>query len=138
MDLTAARAAVQRSVSRLASLYGDVVFDEWALIVVQGGSATIAAYEGPRSEDFRRTFLADVQALLAQLVGRPLPVGDFVFALEAEGTAFDACVRVGERGYLLLNHTGRTMEEIRSAPGWKPAQRAFAELAEAFQQDPLV
>jgi hypothetical protein len=138
MDPTAARSLIQRCLTRMTALYGSEVFDEWALLAPRGGSVALADYAGPRPDQFRTRFLADVQAVQAELNGRALGVGDFTFALAAEGTAYDACVRVGEGSYLLLNHTSRTMDEVRREATWRQAQRPFVEMCEAFRADPVL
>jgi hypothetical protein len=137
MNLASARTMVQRCLERMRTLYGSDVFDEWALVLLQDGAATLAAYEGPRLELFRSRFVADSHALRALLDGRSLPVGDFVFAPAAAGTAFDACVCVGPRGYLIFNHTERSMDDIRRDERWIQAQRPFYELTETFRTRPL-
>src|SRR5690606_32134864 len=102
MQLSTARLLIECSLERMTARNGETVFDEWALVRVGGDGATLAAYQGPRAEQFRSNFLADVRALRSLLAGRPMSVGEFAFAPEAEGTAFDACVRIGEGAYLLL------------------------------------
>ena len=137
MQLSTARLLIECSLERMTARNGETVFDEWALVRVGGDGATLAAYQGPRAEQFRSNFLADVRALRSLLAGRPMSVGEFAFAPEAEGTAFDACVRIGEGAYLLLNHTARTMEQVRAGARWREAQPVFVELTEAFRLDPL-
>jgi hypothetical protein len=122
----------------MAALYGGEVFDEWAVIALSTTGAALPAYEGPRAEQFRARFLTDIQTLRSLLTGRGLALGEFAFAPTAQGTAIDACVRIGENAYLLFNHTVRSMEEIRSDARWLQAQRAFVELTEAFQADPVI
>lgn len=122
---------------RMHALYQQVVFDEWAVVALPSGAPALLAYDGPRAEEFRRQFLADIAPLASELTGTQLPSGGFAFASGAKGTRFDACVRLGSHAYLILNHTTRTMEEIRSDPRWLRAQKPFVELAEAFASDPL-
>lgn len=137
MQLSTARLLIECSLERMTARYEGVVFDEWALVRVGGDGATLAAYQGPRADQFRTSFLADAHALRALLAGRAMAVGEFAFAPAAEGTAFDACVRLGEGSYLLLNHTSRTMDAIRAGTNWRAAQAPFVELTEAFRLDPL-
>ncbi|HEX2099314.1 MAG TPA: hypothetical protein VHF69_01550 [Candidatus Synoicihabitans sp.] len=120
------------------ALYGGAIFDEWAVVMLGGGQGGLAAYEGPRLEQFRQRFVVDAHELRQLIAERPLTVGDFVFAPAASGTAFDAAVRVGEHAYLVLNHTARTMEDIRRDPRWLQAQKRFVEMTEAIRADPLV
>lgn len=137
MQLSTARLLIECTLERMTARYTDAVFDEWALVRVGGEGATLAAYSGPRADQFRSQFLADVHALRALLAGRSMAIGEFAFAPAAEGTAFDACVRLGEGSYLLLNHTARTMDDIRAGERWRAAQGPFIELTEAFRLDPL-
>lgn len=138
MQTSTAVVLVRRSLEGMNALYEGMVFDEWAIVALPAKGATLVAYEGPRAEDFRRRFLADIAPLSAELAGSNLPVGGFAFAATAQGTHFDACIRLGTHAYLLCNHTARTMDEIRANPRWLRAQKPFAELSEAFTADPLV
>ncbi len=137
MQTSTAITLVRRSLESMNALYQGVVFDEWAIVALPSAGATLVAYEGPRAEEFRRQFLADVAPLASELAGSDLAVGGFAFAAAAPGTRFDACVRLSSRAYLLCNHTKRTMDEIRANPRWLHAQKPFAEISEAFTADPL-
>ena len=137
MNLTAARQLITRCADRMNALGGGVVFDEWAIVSLVEGGARLAGYHGPRVEQFRARFVADIRPLRAELEGRHLEVGDFAFAVAAEGTAYDACVRIGPRAYLWWNHTHASLSELRERGAWLPAQREFAALCEAFRIDPL-
>ena len=137
MNQAAAVKVIGQCRERLHALYGAVVFDEWAIVGLAPGSSALSFYEGPRVDEFRRAFLDDVRPLRAELEGRRLEPGEFVFALEAAGPAFDACVRLGPGAYLLCNHTTLSMAEIRSNPRWLEAQRAFVAMTELFHADPL-
>lgn len=137
MKLADALIRIRQARDRMHALYQSPVFDEWAVIAPSAGAAALVSYEGPRGEAFKREFLADIAPLTAELAGQQLPVGGFAFAAEAKGTRFDACVRIGAHAYLLCNHTGRTMAEIRADPRWLGAQKPFVELTESFRNDPL-
>lgn len=137
MTLDDALTRIRQGRDRMNALYAEPVFDEWAVIALSADAPAIVFYEGPRPDAFRRQFLADIAPLTTELAGRHLPVGGFAFALGAEGTRFDACVRLGSHAYLLCNHTARTMEEIRVDPRWLRAQKPFVDLTEAFGRDPL-
>ena len=56
---------------------------------------------------------------------------------DATDTRYDACLKIGPRAFLILNHTVRTMAEIRADPGWLTAQSVLFELGERFRQDPF-
>lgn len=120
------------------ALYREVVFDEWVVVALSGRRVEVVFYAGPRTAALRAQFVDDVQPLREELEGRRLDVGGFVFSLQAAGTAFDACVRLGAGTYLLCNHTARSMDEIRARPRWLEAQKAFVQLTETFHADPVV
>ncbi|GAB5561204.1 MAG: hypothetical protein SynsKO_28510 [Synoicihabitans sp.] len=117
---------------------GAVVFDEWAVIALTKAGAKLVAYEGPRIEQFRTRFKADIRPLQIEMEGRQLSVGDFAFAQAATGTAYDACVRIGPVVYLWWNHTRATIDDLRESGAWLPAQKQFADLCEGFRNDPVV
>ncbi|HTX65313.1 MAG TPA: hypothetical protein VMD31_06060 [Opitutaceae bacterium] len=137
MKLEPAKAAITAALGRMNALYQKTVFDEWVLVSLQDERGSLLAYHGPRPENYRRHFAEDIAPLRAEMTGKRLAVGDFEFAPEAAGTGFDACIRTGEAAYLLCNHTGRSMAEIRADPRWLQAQKAFVELGDKFRRDPL-
>lgn len=138
MTTNEARQLIEQSNERMRAESGEIVFDEWALILLSKSGAKLEAYIGPRVEQFRLRFKADIRPLQMELDGRELAVGDFGFAADAEGTAYDACARVGRSAYLWCNHTHATMTEIRESGAWLPAQKIFADMCEQFRVDPLV
>jgi hypothetical protein len=135
MDLAAARTHVAAALARLNAAYGQPVFDEWAILGL--GGQGVLAYVGPRPDRFRREMPADAVPLRAEAASQPSGVGDLVFALEADGTRYDAFMRVGAASYLVCNHTAKSMAEIRANPSWLKAQSALFELGEKFRADPL-
>jgi hypothetical protein len=137
MNLEAAKSQITAAFARMNALYGKAVFDEWTVVSLQAEQSGVLVYTGPRGESFRRQFATDVVPLRTEMTGRPFAVGDFEFTTEGTGTRFDACLRVGEASYLLCNHTGKSMVEIRSDPRWLQAQKAFVDLSERFRRDPL-
>ncbi|HEY0947047.1 MAG TPA: hypothetical protein VGD81_17325 [Opitutaceae bacterium] len=137
MILAEASSFIRQCRDRMHALYNKPVFDEWIVVTLQPGAPVLSFYEGPRVEQFRQRFLDDVAPLRQELEGRHLSVGDFAFVLDATGTAYDACVRLGGASYLLCNHTTRSMAEIRQDPLWLAAQKVFVELTEKFRADPL-
>jgi len=136
MDLAAARTHITSALARMNSVYGQVVFDEWAVLGF-GGNGGVLAYAGPRPDSFRRQLPDDAAPLRAEAAWQPNAVGDIVFALETGGTRYDAFLRLGEASYLVCNHTARSMVEIRANPGWLRAQAVLFELGEKFRADPL-
>jgi hypothetical protein len=137
MKLADARSLISAALGRMNILYLRTVFDEWVVVSFQPERGAILAYHGPRAESFRQQFAGDVQPLRAEMEGRHLAVGDFEFAPAAAGPRYDACLRIGPSGYLVCNHTGKSMAVIRDDPRWIEAQKAFVELSEKFRADPL-
>jgi hypothetical protein len=137
MNLDPAKVLITTALGRMTALYNKTVFDEWVLVSLDADRGTILAYHGPRPESYRRHFADDVGPLRAEMAGQRLAVGDFGFAPESPGTRFDACVRVGAASYLICNHTGKSMAEIRTDARWLQAQKAFLEMSEKFRADPL-
>ncbi len=135
MDLAAARTLAAAALTRINAVYGQPVFDEWAILGV--GAKGVLVYTGPRPERFRRDMAEDAVPLRAEAAGQPGGVGDLVFALEASGTRYDAFMRIGAASYLVCNHTKKTMAEIRANPGWLKVQPILFELGEKFRADPL-
>lgn len=137
MKLDNAKSLVTAALGRMHTLYNQIVFDEWVIISLQREGGGLLAYHGPRAESYRRQFAADSGPLSTEMTGREFEVGDFEFAPEAKGTRFDVCLCVGKTSYLIANHTGKSMAEIRRDPRWLQAQKAFVELSDKFRADPL-
>jgi hypothetical protein len=137
MKLAAARSLITAALGRMNALYSRTVFDEWVVVSLQPDRGSILAYDGPRAGEFRQRFAGDIGPLRNEMTGKRFAVGDFEFAPAATGTRFDACLRIGEAGYLICSHTGKSMAEIRKDPRWLQAQTAFVELSGKFCADPL-
>ena len=137
MKLDAANSLITAALGRMDALYNRIVFDEWVVVSLQADGGGILAYRGPRAESYRRQFATDVGPLRAEMMGKRFEVGDFEFAPAATGTRFDVCLRIGETTYLIGNHTGKSMAEIRQDARWLEAQKAFVELSNKFRADPL-
>jgi hypothetical protein len=137
MKLVTAESLITTALGRMNALYSQTVFDEWVVLSLQAGRGGILAYHGPRAESYQRRFAADIEPLRVEMEGTHLTVGDFEFAPAAAGTRFDACLRIGQASYLICNHTGKSMAEIRQDPRWLHAQKPFVELSGKFRADPL-
>lgn len=120
------------------SLYGGPVFDEWVLVALGDGSGTVQGYEGPRADAFLSSFPNDVAQLRADLSEEELDIGGFCFGSGTDGHAYDAAMRIGPAAYLLVNHTKRSMENIRQRPEWLRAQVAWFGMSERFRADPML
>jgi hypothetical protein len=133
MDLISAREQIETNVARMRAVYGDVVFDEWAVISPTG----VLAYAGPRPETFAKDLPKDVAPLKLSMADRELQPGDIELARQADGAKHDVVVRLGAKTYLLLNHTSKTIDELKAGPRWFEIQRSLFALSERFRSDPL-
>lgn len=137
MNLADARTAIILTLGRMNALYNETVFDEWVLVKLAHEQGVVLAYEGPRAASYQARFKTDVEPLRAEMEQRALAVGDFEFIADADGTYFDACIRLGPGGYLFCNHTTKSMADIRRNPLWLAAQKPFLDLSGKFRADPL-
>ena len=137
MNLETARSHIQTALERMRMVYLQPVFDEWAILSLGARHGGVLAYAGPRVESFRQQLPVDAELLRLAATGRPFTEGDFEFALEGSGTQYDALMKLGPSSYLVCNHTGKSMVEIRKDARWLKAQAAFFELSEKFRADPL-
>lgn len=137
MNLESARTFLQTCRERMDTLYQRPVFNEWAIVSFASVKPEIVFYDGPRADDFRTRFHSDSAPLFAEMDGRSYTIGDFEFVQDAQGSRFDACVKVGEKTYLLCNDTQSSMQEIRADPRWRKAQAPFVALTDEFRADPL-
>lgn len=137
MNLADARSAIILAIGRMNALYQKPVFDEWVLVKLASEQGAILAYQGPRVESYQRKFKEDIGPLRAELEERHMSVGDFAFVHDGVGTRFDACLRLGQSGYLFCNNVAKSMTEIRQDPLWLEAQKPFVDLSTKFRADPL-
>lgn len=138
MNAESALTEIRSILKRMAALYGEPVFDEWVLVALGDATGMIQGYEGPRPAQFVASFLKDVATLRTDLANEDLDVGGFTFGEGTQGHAYDAAMRVGPAAYLLVNHTKRSMADIRARPEWLKAQVAWFGLSERFRADPLL
>jgi len=137
MDLDTARQHIQVAYERMRACYLQPVFDEWAILAVPARTGGVIAYHGPRPEGFRRNLATDAEPLRAAAAGKKFTEGDLEFVPDAGSTHYDAFMKVGPASYLVLNHTVKTMNEIRADAKWLGAQAVLFELSEKFRADPL-
>lgn len=133
MTLEETHTQIIHTLERMREFYKAPVFNEWAIVSAENGKGNVLAYEGPRAADFKTRFPLDMVLLNEELKLRPYEVGDFAFAIEGEGTRFDAFVVVAPNTYLILNNTEAAMSDIRANPLWLKAQVPFANLCMRFQ-----
>lgn len=137
MDLASARQHITKAFERMQACYLKPVFDEWAILAVPASTGGVVAYHGPRPDAFRRNLADDAEQLRAVAAGRKFAEGDMEFVPDAGSTRYDAFMKVGPTSYLILNHTVKTMTEIRADGKWLGAQAVLFELSEKFRVDPL-
>lgn len=137
MDLETARRHIQSCLERMRACYSEPVFDEWAILSAPGAWGGIVAYSGPRPDQFRRQLPADAELLRQRAAGKNFTEGDLEFVPDATSTRYDAFMKIGPSSYLVLNHTLKTMDEIRAAGNWLGAQAVLFDLTEKFRVDPL-
>lgn len=137
MDLETARGHIQTAVERMRGVYLRPVFDEWAILGVGAKGGSILAYQGPRPDVFKKRLPEDAEPLRARAAGRDFAEGDIEFVPDAADTRYDAFMKVGPGSYLVLNHTVKTMNEIRADGNWLGVQGVLFELSEKFRADPL-
>jgi hypothetical protein len=137
MDLETARRHIQAAFERMRAAYLQPVFDEWAILSVPAKGGGVVAYQGPRPEAFRRNLPADAEPLRKRAAGKQFTEGDIEFVPDAADTHYDAFMKTGPTNYLVLNHTTKTLEEIRSDSRWLAAQAVLFELSEKFRADAL-
>jgi hypothetical protein len=119
------------------AFYGRTVFDEWAVLTVDGPRFSVLIYDGPRPETFEAQVRADARQLQSENEGERREPGSFGFARMAERTAIDAYIVLGPSVYLLCNNTTEAIAELALDPLWRKAQVPFAELAEVFRHHPV-
>ena len=137
MDLETARRHIHAALERMRASYLQPVFDEWAILAVPAKAGGVVAYHGPRPDAFRRNLPKDAEPLRVITVGKKFADGDLEFVPDAADTHYDAFMKIGSASYLVLNHTVKTMNEIRSDAKWLAAQPALFDLSEKFREDPL-
>ncbi len=117
--------------------YKQVVFDEWAILAIGERKGRLLSYIGPRKRGFQKDFLKDVGALRDGLIHVDYAVGDYEFARDGIGPAFEAFMVVGRGVYLICNNTVQSMDGITKNPLWLGAQVPFVELSEKFRNNAL-
>ena len=137
MDLDTARGLIEGAIERMRACYLQPVFDEWAVLSLPAKTGGVVAYQGPRHDVFRRRLPEDAEPLRAITAGKEFTEGDIEFVPDAANTRYDAFMKIGPTSYLILNHTVKTMTEIRADSKWLGAQAVLFELSEKFRSDPL-
>lgn len=137
MKFETARELIENSIKQTNSLFGGILFDEWAVVIFRNKKGVLLSYWGTRKTDFQKNFAEDISALTTALKLNNYGYGDFEFARNAVGSKVDAFVKVGQDTYLFCNNLSKSMDDITKDPKWLAAQAAFAELCDCFRSDPL-
>ena len=138
MNLQSAVSRISNSLSKLDAAYGRPVFDEWAVLGLDGGQLKLHHYKGPNQEGFLAGFADNTLALRKELTEEQTGLGgEFSFTREGEGASMDAYICLGPEVYLFCNHTEKSMQEITQDPQWLNAQGEFLNLSQYFAVDPL-
>jgi hypothetical protein len=137
MTLSEVSKRIQSCAKQMNDRYGDVVFDEWAIVSLVEHKARILYYTGPRNDAFLKNFADDLGSLRVELLKPEYAAGDFEFARHGTGTGFEAFIVLGKGLYLICNNTRASMNEIAKDPRWLHAQVPFAELAEKIRDSAL-
>lgn len=137
MTLNQAIKLSETCAEQMNARYKKVVFDEWAIISLASRKGRLLSYTGPRKRGFQKNFLTDMGDLRDGLIHVEHGVGDFEFARQGVGSAFESFMVVGRGIYLICNNTVQTMDAIAQDPLWLAAQVPYVELSEKFRGDPL-
>jgi hypothetical protein len=138
MTLEQANQLIDSCAKQMNARYQKTVFDEWAIISLNGHKGRLLSYTGPRKTDFQKNFLNDVSDLRQGLLAGDSNVGDFDFSRHGVGTGFDSSMMLGRGVFLICNNTVLTMDGIAQDSRWLSAQVPFVELSDRFRQEPLV
>jgi hypothetical protein len=128
---------IEECLGQMNGLYGEPMFDEWLIADFKQSPGKALYYLGNRNSEFDGKFAADFDGLRGLLVNHDYQPGNFEFARLSGGTRYDAIITIGARVYLVFNHTGKSMFQIRQNKAWVKAIVPFLELADKFQRDPL-
>ena len=137
MTLDEANKQIQACAQQMNDCYGQVVFDEWAIVSLIQQKARILSYSSPRNDAFLKNFADDLGTLRTELLKPKYSAGDFEFARHATGTCFEAFIVLGKGVYLICNNTRASMNEIAKDPRWLSAQVPFAGFADKVRERPL-
>ena len=96
MTIDEANKLIKGCASQMNALYDAVVFDEWTIVQLADRKGKILSYDGPRKDDFQKSFTTDVEGLRAELMSLKHGCGDFEFARHGGGTRFDAFMALGD------------------------------------------
>ncbi|MGH7941875.1 MAG: hypothetical protein ACREFR_12480 [Limisphaerales bacterium] len=128
---------IKACASLMNSRYGNIVFDEWAIVSLVENKARVLAYIGPRNDQFLKEFVKDLGVLRDELRAERYSAGDFEFNRHGVGTGHEVFMVLGQGLYLICNNTRESMDSIARNPRWLDAQVSFASLSDRMRMNPL-
>lgn len=138
MNLPQATSRIQNSFTKMNEAYQRTVFDELAIVGIDGAGVELHYYDGPREALFLKDFADKTTALRKELMTEQTEHGgEFGFTREGTGDLFDAYICLGPQVYLFCNNTRKSMHEVTRDPRWLEAQQKFLNASQAFAADPL-
>jgi len=138
MTLDAAIDRIRKSFNKMNEAYGRAVFDEIAIVGLEGSELRLHHYDGPREADFLKEFADDSTSLRRELTAEQTGRGgEFDFTREGEGEGIDAYICLGPDLYLFCNNTVKSMKEVTEDPQWLEAQGEFLNASQFFAVDPV-
>ena len=137
MNLNDAIFLIEGNVEQMNIAYRETMFDEWLVVDFRQNEGKAIYYSGPRGSEFEGSFAFDIEGFKGLLTTHDYQPGNFEFARLSGSTRYDSVITIGPRIYLICNHTGKSMFQIRQKPTWVTAMLPFLELADRFQRDPL-
>lgn len=138
MNLESAIQRIQKSFNKLDKAYGRTVFDEVAIVGLDGAELKLLHYQGHREAGFLAEFGDDSIALRKELTeDQTANGGEFSFTREGAGAGIDAYICLGPKVYLFCNNTEKSMSQVTADPAWLNAQGEFLNASQFFAVDPL-
>jgi hypothetical protein len=142
MNLEQAIKQIQETANAMSIAYKGTIFDEMAIVTGSARKLRLVWYQGPRQEDFIRSFNRDTAALRAEIRSRmsgsqAYEVGDFQFVQEGVGTQAEVFVRLSQDAFLICGNTTLSMADIGKSPRWLAAQKPFAVMCDRFRMSPI-
>jgi hypothetical protein len=129
---------ISGAVDQLHDQAGEVIFDEWALVEIDGDDWTIHSYKSPRSKDFEKLFFDDIAHLREKVCLEKMEVGASGFVEGGDTTKFDAYMCVGPKMFIFFNNLRENVQQMSRHEKWHAFQEAFHRAVKAFLEDPVI
>lgn len=142
MNLPKGVQEIRKYLARMDKQYGGKIFEEFSIISLNAEQQTnIHHFEGGGRtlEEMSHGFDNDIDPLWKELKkAQKESIGSYHFDQDAEGTLYDAFMKVGRGIYVIFNNAKYSMTQIKAKGSWLKAQIHFVELSEIFFKDPIV